>query len=60
MFSCSIAHSPTALVTLTKSCWLVPVNKETIGEIPPAFLIDVRLAGILAHSPKAPTTLIKT
>lgn len=55
-----MAHAPTALVTLTNSDWLVLVNRLTRGEIPPALRIEALLGGIWAHSPRAPTTLIRT
>jgi hypothetical protein len=60
ILSCSSAHCPTAVVTLTNKAWLVPVSKLTSGEIPPAFLIAALFGGSLANSPKAPTTFTST
>lgn len=60
MLSGSVAQAPTALVTFTKRAWLVLVSRFTSEGMPPALRMVVLLAGICAHSPKAPTTLIKT
>ena len=60
MLSGSVAQAPTALVTFTKRAWFVLVSRFTSEGMPPALRMVVRLAGICAHSPKAPTTLIKT
>ena len=60
MFSGSVAHSPTALVTLTRSAWFVPVSRLTRDGIPPDFLMTIRLAGCCAHCPSAPTTVTRT
>lgn len=60
MLSCSSAHCPTAVVTLTNNDWFVPVNRLTNGDIPPAFLICALLGGSLASSPNAPTTFTNT
>ena len=60
MLSGSVAQAPTALVTLTKRAWFVLVSRFTSEGIPPALRIVVLLAGICAHSPSAPTTLINT
>ena len=46
MLSASVAHAPTALVTLTRRSWLVLVSRFTRGEIPPAFRMDDLLGGI--------------
>ncbi len=46
MLSASVAHAPTAFVTLTRRAWLVLVNKLTRGEIPPALRIEDLLGGI--------------
>ena len=46
MLSGSVAHAPTALVTLTSSAWLVLVSRLTMDGMPPAFLMIARLAGI--------------
>ena len=60
MLSGSVAQAPTALVTFTKRAWFVLVSRFTSEGMPPALRMVVLLAGIWAHSPKAPTTLIKT
>lgn len=60
MLSGSVAQAPTALVTLTKSAWFVPVKSWTNDGIPPDFRITIRFSGSWAHSPKAPTTLTRT
>ena len=60
MLSGSVAQAPTALVTFTKRAWFVLVSRFTSEGMPPALRMVVLLAGICAHSPKAPTTLIKT
>ena len=60
MLSGSVAQAPTALVTLTRRAWFVLVSRFTSEGMPPAFRIVVLLAGICAHSPKDPTTLINT
>ena len=46
MLSGSVAHAPTAFVTLTNKAWLVLVSKLTRGEIPPALRMDALLEGI--------------
>ena len=60
MLSGSVAQAPTALVTFTKRAWFVLVSRFTSEGMPPALRMVVLLAGIWAHSPRAPTTLIKT
>lgn len=60
MFSGWVAQAPTALVTLTRRAWLVPISRLTSGWIPPHLRIVARFSGICAHSPKAPTTLTST
>lgn len=60
MFSGSVAQAPTALVTLTRRAWLVPVSKLTKGWIPLLLRMVARFSDIWPHSPKAPTTLIST
>lgn len=60
MFSGSVAQAPTALVTLTRRAWLVPVSRLTKGLIPPLLRMMARFSDFWAHSPRAPTTLTST
>ncbi len=60
MFSGSVAQAPTALVTLTRRAWLVPVSKLTKGWIPLLLRMVPRFSDIWPHSPKAPNTLTST
>jgi hypothetical protein len=46
MLSASVAHAPTALVTLTRRAWLVLVSRLTSGEIPPALRMEDLFGGI--------------
>lgn len=60
MFSGSVAQAPTALVTLTRRAWLVPVSRLTKGLIPLLLRMMARFSDFWAHSPRAPTTLTST
>ena len=60
ILSCSSAHCPTALVTLTSNAWFVPVSRLTSGGMPPDLRICNRFGVALASSPRAPTTFTKT
>lgn len=56
----SFAHSPSTLVTFSRSSGLVRLRRLTRGAMPLERLMVSLLEETLAHSPSAPTTLVNT